>query len=187
MTRTPNKPAAGNAGIVSRLTIGHHWPGVPEPGRSTTGQGQMEDRLQRHRPAPTRTSDACGRRPPRSEPRSASFASQRCRPGMLHHRGTKITEGPGHITADLGPRLGGGVRLTSRGGHGGPRGTRDRKHGSNHAVEANRRPAGPFEAGPQSGGSFCDRALSPAAVASPQRSPTEAPRQLTRAPVGCRS
>ena len=27
-----NKPAAGNAGIASRLTIGHHWPGVPEPG-----------------------------------------------------------------------------------------------------------------------------------------------------------
>ena len=29
----PNKPAAGNAGIASRLTIGHHWPGVPEPER----------------------------------------------------------------------------------------------------------------------------------------------------------
>jgi hypothetical protein len=29
-----NKPAAGNAGIASRLTIGHHWPGVPEPDRS---------------------------------------------------------------------------------------------------------------------------------------------------------
>jgi hypothetical protein len=28
-----NKPAAPNAGIVSRLTIGHHWPGVPEPER----------------------------------------------------------------------------------------------------------------------------------------------------------
>jgi len=27
------KPAAGNAGIASRLTIRHHWPGVPEPGR----------------------------------------------------------------------------------------------------------------------------------------------------------
>ena len=33
--RGPNKPAAGNAGIASWLTIGHHWPGVPEPGRST--------------------------------------------------------------------------------------------------------------------------------------------------------
>jgi len=29
-----NKPAAGNAGIAPRLTIGRHWPGVPEPGRS---------------------------------------------------------------------------------------------------------------------------------------------------------
>jgi hypothetical protein len=29
-----NKPAAGNAGIASRLTIEYHWPGVPEPGRS---------------------------------------------------------------------------------------------------------------------------------------------------------
>jgi hypothetical protein len=29
-----NKPAAGNAGIASQLTIGHHWPGVPEPERS---------------------------------------------------------------------------------------------------------------------------------------------------------
>ncbi len=33
---TSNKPAAGNAGIVSRLTIEHHWPGVPEPGRSAS-------------------------------------------------------------------------------------------------------------------------------------------------------
>ena len=35
MTWSANKPAAGNAGIVSQLTIGHHWPGVPEPERST--------------------------------------------------------------------------------------------------------------------------------------------------------
>ena len=28
-----NKPAAGNAGIASRLAVGHHWPGVPEPER----------------------------------------------------------------------------------------------------------------------------------------------------------
>ena len=32
--KTPNKPAAPNAGIASRLTIGHHWPGVGEPERS---------------------------------------------------------------------------------------------------------------------------------------------------------
>jgi hypothetical protein len=31
--RRANKPAAGNAGIASRLTIGHQSPGVPEPGR----------------------------------------------------------------------------------------------------------------------------------------------------------
>jgi hypothetical protein len=31
--KTPNEPAAPNAGIASRLTIGHHWPGVGEPGR----------------------------------------------------------------------------------------------------------------------------------------------------------
>jgi hypothetical protein len=29
----PNKPAAPNAGIASELTIGHHQPGVGEPGR----------------------------------------------------------------------------------------------------------------------------------------------------------
>jgi hypothetical protein len=28
-----NHPAAGKAGIASRLPIGHHWPGLPEPGR----------------------------------------------------------------------------------------------------------------------------------------------------------
>jgi len=28
-----NKPAAGNAGIASQLTIEHHWPGVSEPER----------------------------------------------------------------------------------------------------------------------------------------------------------
>jgi hypothetical protein len=33
MTTWPNKPAAGNAGFASQLTIGHYWPGVPEPER----------------------------------------------------------------------------------------------------------------------------------------------------------
>jgi hypothetical protein len=33
---TPNKPAAGHAGLAPRLAIEHHWPGVPEPERSTT-------------------------------------------------------------------------------------------------------------------------------------------------------
>ncbi len=33
LQRVPNKPAAGNAGIASRLTIEHHRPGVPEPER----------------------------------------------------------------------------------------------------------------------------------------------------------
>jgi hypothetical protein len=33
MTVMPNKPVAGHAGMASRLTIGHHWPGVPEPER----------------------------------------------------------------------------------------------------------------------------------------------------------
>jgi len=32
-TQSPNKPAAGNAGIASQLKVGHHWPGVPEPER----------------------------------------------------------------------------------------------------------------------------------------------------------
>jgi hypothetical protein len=36
--KEPNKPAAPNAGIASRLTIGHHWPGVGEPGRSAACQ-----------------------------------------------------------------------------------------------------------------------------------------------------
>lgn len=31
---SPNKPAAGNTAIASRLTVGHLWPGVPEPARS---------------------------------------------------------------------------------------------------------------------------------------------------------
>jgi len=29
----PNHPAAGKAGIASRLAIEHHCPGLPEPGR----------------------------------------------------------------------------------------------------------------------------------------------------------
>ena len=33
VNRVPNQPAAGNAGIAPPLTIEHHWPGVPEPGR----------------------------------------------------------------------------------------------------------------------------------------------------------
>lgn len=37
-SQTPNKPAAPNAGIASRLTIGHHWTGVGEPGRSARGR-----------------------------------------------------------------------------------------------------------------------------------------------------
>ena len=32
--RQCNHPAAGKAGIVSLLAIGHHWPGLPEPARS---------------------------------------------------------------------------------------------------------------------------------------------------------
>ena len=34
MNEELNKPAAGDAGIASQLTIEHHCPGVPEPGRS---------------------------------------------------------------------------------------------------------------------------------------------------------
>jgi hypothetical protein len=34
MKRMANKPAAPNAGIASRFEVGHHWPGVGEPGRS---------------------------------------------------------------------------------------------------------------------------------------------------------
>lgn len=30
----PNQPAPPNAGILVRLAIGHHWPGVGEPERS---------------------------------------------------------------------------------------------------------------------------------------------------------
>jgi hypothetical protein len=30
-----NNPAAGKAGIANQLAIGHSWPGLPEPGRST--------------------------------------------------------------------------------------------------------------------------------------------------------
>lgn len=33
MKELRNKPAAGNAGIASQLTIEPHWPGVPEPER----------------------------------------------------------------------------------------------------------------------------------------------------------
>ena len=33
LSRMSNHPAAGKAGIGSRLTIGHHCPGLPEPGR----------------------------------------------------------------------------------------------------------------------------------------------------------
>jgi hypothetical protein len=30
-----NQPDPGYAGITRRLAIGHYWPGVPDPGRST--------------------------------------------------------------------------------------------------------------------------------------------------------
>ena len=33
MTEWPNHPAAGKAGIPPQFTIGHHWPGLPEPSR----------------------------------------------------------------------------------------------------------------------------------------------------------
>jgi len=33
-SRPPNHPAAGKAGMGSRLAIGRRWPGLPEPGRS---------------------------------------------------------------------------------------------------------------------------------------------------------
>ena len=33
MGPSPNHPATGKAGIASRLAIGHHCPGLPEPGR----------------------------------------------------------------------------------------------------------------------------------------------------------
>jgi hypothetical protein len=32
--KSPNHPAAGKAGIASRLALEHHRPGLPEPGRS---------------------------------------------------------------------------------------------------------------------------------------------------------
>jgi hypothetical protein len=31
--KEPNHPVAGKAGFASLLTVGHHWPGLPEPGR----------------------------------------------------------------------------------------------------------------------------------------------------------
>jgi hypothetical protein len=37
-TKTPNKPAVGNAWFASQLAIGHHWPGVPDPGRQAAAQ-----------------------------------------------------------------------------------------------------------------------------------------------------
>jgi hypothetical protein len=33
---TPNHPAAGKAGIASLLAIEHHYPGLPDHGRSPT-------------------------------------------------------------------------------------------------------------------------------------------------------
>ena len=33
MTSFANHPATGKAGIARRLTVGHQWPGLPEPGR----------------------------------------------------------------------------------------------------------------------------------------------------------
>jgi hypothetical protein len=41
----PNQPAAGNAGIASRLTIQHHCPGVPEPGRSAVATSDDEPEI----------------------------------------------------------------------------------------------------------------------------------------------
>jgi len=41
MSAVSNHPAAGKAGIVARLAMGHHWPGLPEPGRSATWRPPM--------------------------------------------------------------------------------------------------------------------------------------------------
>ncbi len=41
MDSKSNKPAAPNAGIASRLAIGHHWPGVGEPERSAAPRAVM--------------------------------------------------------------------------------------------------------------------------------------------------
>jgi len=37
----PNKPAAGKAGLAPWLAIGHHWSGLPEPGRWAETLTQM--------------------------------------------------------------------------------------------------------------------------------------------------
>jgi hypothetical protein len=39
MNEQANHPAAGKAGIASGLAIGHHWPGLPEPGRWAQSAG----------------------------------------------------------------------------------------------------------------------------------------------------
>jgi hypothetical protein len=48
MKGEPNKPVPPNAGIAFRMTIGHHWPGVGEPGRSA----KLQHHTPHHAPCP---------------------------------------------------------------------------------------------------------------------------------------
>ncbi len=130
----------------------------------------MEARPQSERPPSTEAPDAVGCDSPLTELISVSFVSQWWRRGILYRRDTKDAEGPGHGIASLGRRRSGGVRLPGRHGDWGPPASTEGNPGSNHPVEANRRPTAPPKAGSPSGGSSCSRPLSPAAVASPHRS-----------------
>lgn len=47
-TLMPNQPTAGHAGIASRLETDHHWPGVPEPGRSAESRNIGAHYLKHH-------------------------------------------------------------------------------------------------------------------------------------------
>jgi len=44
MTRQPNQPAAGKAGITLCFDFGHHCPGLPEPGRSAGALSSLVDK-----------------------------------------------------------------------------------------------------------------------------------------------
>lgn len=140
-----NHPVEANLRLSAPLDAGGQFatphcarPAVPAEVarllRSITEQGQMEGRLQSQRASSTQAPGAVGGGALPSEPTSASFVSPRWRRRIVHRRGAKIAEGPGHGAARLGPRLRGGVRVPGGGGDWGWVKTPKRTLGSNHAV-----------------------------------------------------
>jgi hypothetical protein len=175
------KPAAPNAGISSQLTIGHHWPGVGEPGRSTMESTGMPAPL--GSPSPSLDRGGSSGQPATGRPTSRDWIGmRRLDPGAAKRRRRRIIGAFCHLCASLRPsrslflepakrwlytRLPGGrsaVREYTADNH---------EEGitlSKHSGEANRRPAAPPGVGSPFGSPSCARASLPAAIAHLGRS-----------------